>query len=398
MEVAWLMELLKACGKLFLNPLFYWSIILVSITSYWRIKRERYNFGTKVLDPFTEWKNTWVLSFIIGLFFSLLFLGIGFVFTKELILLLSIVIILLSVTFRTTLLSPSYTIGITFLLVLILPSLLKQQTYLSANLFMNVNLTSLAILLGLFLFVEAILISRMKRNETFPGLSVSSRGVWIGEHHLKKMSVIPFFILVPTGIIAPFADYWPYFSLGENTYSLLLVPFILGFDFTVRGGFIEEVANKLAKSITILAITITLLSIGSIYVSWLSTIAIITAIIGREYITYKHRIKDKENVAYFNKLDQGLKVLAVIPGTPADRLDILVGETITKVNGIEVNNTDSFYEALQKTGAFFKLDIIDDAGEVRFVQNAFYEQDHHKLGLIFTAKPYGEKRKQKQAN
>ncbi len=47
-----------------------------------------------------------------------------------------------------------------------------------------------------------------------------------------------------------------------------------------------------------------------------------------------------------------------------------------------------FYQALQKSGAFFKLDIIDDAGEVRFVQSAFYEGDHHELGLIFTEKPY----------
>lgn len=383
----WLMELLKGFGKLFLNPLLYWALLLVFMTGYFRVKQERENFGRKIFNIFSEWKNTWLISIGVGIFLSILFLSIGFVFTYESLLVLSIVVIILSITFRTSLLSASYTIGITYLVLLISPHVLKYQTLIRPDIFGDIHLVGFSILIGYFLLVEAILISKMNRNETYPALALSERGAWIGLHHLKKVSMIPFFVLIPSGPIVPFADYWPYLSFGDQTYSLMLFPFIIGFDHAVRGEMVDHVAKKLSKHITTLAIIVLLIAIGSLYVPWLSLVAVMLAILGREYITYKQRISDNEKTAYFTNLNKGIKVLAVIPGSSAERLNILAGEVITKVNGIDVNNPNMFYEALQQSGAFFKLEVIDDREEVRFIQSAFYEDDHHKLGLVFVDQP-----------
>jgi len=78
----------------------------------------------------------------------------------------------------------------------------------------------------------------------------------------------------------------------------------------------------------------------------------------------------------------------MIPDSPADRLGILVGETILKVNGVVVTNSTEFYGALQASGAYFKLDVIDENGEVRFINSAFFEEDHYELGIIFAEKPH----------
>lgn len=383
-----LIELAKALGKFFLNPMLYWAIILVIVLGYKRIKKERFNFGFKIFNVFAEWKNTWLFSIVTGLLISLVTLGIGFVYSYEIILLLSIVIILLSINGRLTMLSPSYTIGVTFLLLLLSPLLLEHQTFIQVDLFSQTNFSSLAILLGLFLIVEAILIMRVKRNDTYPELSLSNRGVWVGQHHLKKLSIIPFFILIPSGLVEPFANFWPFFSLGENSYSLLLVPFIIGFDYTVRGDLPQHASAVIGKSVTLLGIIVLMFAIGSIYLSWLSIIAVMIGIIGKEFINYKHRTADKNKYPFFNQMDEGLKVLATIPGTPADRLGILVGETIYRVNGQHISTSDEFYEALQASGAYFKLEVLDDRKEVRFVQSAFFDGDHHELGLVFTEQPY----------
>src|SRR5690625_6152611 len=93
--------------------------------------------------------------------------------------LLSTVIIILSIVSRFNLLSASYTIGITYLLILLSPLILENQSYVSPDLFANVNVLSLLFLLGIFLFVEAILLVRMKRNDAYPELSLSDRGIWI---------------------------------------------------------------------------------------------------------------------------------------------------------------------------------------------------------------------------
>lgn len=390
---AWLTEGVKALGKLFLQPLLYWSIILIVISGYQRIKRERINFGYKIFDVFYEWKHTWRFSLVFGLIISMITLGIGVVFTYETIVLLSIVVILLSMTGKFHLLSPSYTIGLTYILLLLFPFLLTYQSIIPHDFFSQSNFTGLVLLLGILLFGEAYLLRRTNRNESFPSLTTSQRGVWIGQHHLKKLSMIPFFALVPYGAIESFAPFWPYFNIGAETYSLLFIPFIIGYDHVVRGRLPYHTALQLSRSLALLAFMIVVLACASIFVPWISLIGIIIAILGREFVNYKQHVEDRDHIPYFAPLDEGLKVLSIIPGTPADRLNILVGEIIVKVNGQTIKSVDDFYESLQDSGAFFKLDIIDDAGEVRFVQSAFYEGDHHKLGIIFTQDRYRQDEK-----
>ncbi|GGB53779.1 membrane protein [Lentibacillus populi] len=398
---AWLMELAKGIGKLFLNPLLYWAIIIVVLSGMARIKKERMNFGTKVFDVFSECKNTWLVSLVTGISLSVLVLGIGIAFSYETIFLLSIVTIVLGLGLRLNLLSPSYTIGFTYFLLLFIPYFLEKQTYinLDTDLLTEANFTGLVILLGLLLLVEAVLVLRVKRNESFPDLVLGNRGKWVGQHHIKKLSVIPFFVLVPSGLITTFAPFWPYFSLGGDTYSLLLVPFLLGFDHVVRGHAPYQVRRKLANSIGTLGVLVLLFAAGSVFVSWLSLAAVIIAVLGREYIGYRHRIHDKENIPYFHGSGKGLKVLAIIPDTPADRLGILIGETIHKVNGKKVNDVAEFYHALQASGAFFKLEVVDDSGEVRFIKSALYQGDHHELGIVFTKEKYrnGERKWKEKA-
>ncbi len=386
----WLMEFLKGIGKVFLNPLLYWSFLLIIIAGYRRIKRERYNFGTKVFDIFLEWKDTWKPSVLFGILISLLTLGAGMVFTYETILLLSVITILLSLNIRFTLLSASYTIGVTYVVLLFSP-MLERQSYLSGDLFTRVSWTSLTVLLGILLIVEAVLLRHMHRNETHPDLAPGRRGIWTGFHHVRKVNMIPFFVLVPAGGIIPFADYWPYFSIGGETYSVLLVPFLIGFQHQTAGDLPVRTAKRIGAAVALLGMIVVALAAGSIFQSWLSLVAVFVAIAGREYINYRHRMKEKHRPAYFLPGKQGLKVLGVIPGTPGERTGVLAGETLVKVNGRRIRRPEDIYASLQESGAFFKMDVLDDAGEIRFLQGAFYEGDHHGLGLIFSGTPYRRK-------
>lgn len=388
----WLIEIAKSLGKLFLNPMLYWGIMLVLLAGSKRIRRERKQFGFKVFPMFSELKGTWLSAILIGLLLSILFVGIGIVFPYSSILLLSVIVVLLSLHMKFTLLSASYTIGLTYFIILLSPLLLQYQSYIDPNIFAHTPLTGLAILLGLLLIVEAFFLKKIDRNDTFPELVKSERGRWVGQHRLKKLMIIPFFVLIPSGLITSYIPFWPYFSIGEETYSLLLVPFLLGFDITVRRQLSGYVASRLGHLITLLGFIVLFVALGSIYIPLLSFIAVIVALIGREYILYQHKVLEEHKKGYFTQVNEGLKVLSIMPHTPGANLGILVGETITKVNGIPVHTVGEFYESLQASGAYFKLDVIDDAGEVRFVQSAFYAGDHHKLGLIFTEEPYYEKR------
>lgn len=351
------------------------------------------NFGTKVFDIFSEWKGTFWIALLSGLVISIITLGLGVVLTYETIIIIMALTILLSLTMSFSMLSPIYTIGFSIVLLFFLPQVTNMNQIGNFSVSFETNFTALAILLGLFLIVEAVLLKNLKRNETFPSLSLSRRGIWVGQHRLKRMTIIPVFLLIPTGTLLPIEPYWPYLTLGEQTYGIILIPFLLGFDFLAKGHMPMQAARKLSGSVLLLGIVITLIAASSIYISWLSYVAVILAIIGKEYIHYRYRYGDKVRLPYFQPENEGLKIVSIIPGTPADRVGLAVGEIIAKVNGVKVNNVQQFYSALQNSGAHFKLDVLDDNKEVRFVQAAYYEGEHHELGLLFSEKPYREKMK-----
>lgn len=393
MGEVWGIEILKGIGKLFLNPLTYWAFLLIFFSGIRRTRRERTNFGYKIVNIFSEWKGTGIITIVAGILLSGLCIGLGIVFSYETLALLCIVSIILSLSLRFTMLSPSYTIGLTVILLLFMPTIISNQSYLDSDLFSDRNIVGLAMLLGIFLLIESFLMQRVKRAETYPDLVLGPRGKWIGLHHIKKLSIIPFFTLVPSGLLTPFADYWPYITLGGETYSLLLFPLLLGFDHAVKGVLPEKAAEGLGKKIGLLGFVVLLLAIGSIYYWGLAIVAAVIAILGREFISYKHRVRDSSMPSIFTRDQQELSVIAIIPNTPADRLAIQIGETISKVNGQPIHDVNEFYQSLQKSGAFFKLEVRDIAGEPRLLQSAFYQNDHHELGLVFVKDRYREKKK-----
>ena len=390
---AWGIEILKGIGKLFLNPLTYWIFLLIFFSGLRRVRKERNNFGIKIVDIFSEWKGTRSIAIIAGVLLSGLCVGLGIVFSYETLFLLCVVSIVLSLLLRFTMLSPSYTIGLTVIMLLFIPTIIANQSYFDSDLFNDINFIGLAMLIGIFLLIESFLTLRIRREETYPDLVLGQRGKWIGFHHIKKLSVIPFFTLVPTGLLTPFADYWPYITFDGETYSLLLFPFLLGFDHTVKGVVPEKAAESIGRKVGLLGFIVLLVAIGSIFYWILAVFAAVLAILGREFISYKHRVTDNRMQPFFSKEKRGLSIIAIIPNTPADRLDIQVGETISKVNGQQIHDVTEFYQSLQGSGAFFKLEVLDLAGEPRLLQSALYQNDHHELGLVFVKDRYREKKK-----
>src|SRR5699024_9609974 len=145
-------------GMFFLNQFVYWSFILVMLVCCKLIHAERLNFGVKLYGSFAEWKRTWLPAFIASLLILIVTLAIGLVLTYVTIIVMSMVTILFSLPLRFSLLSPSYTLGSTYILLLFMPYLLEMQSIIATDLFAQINFTGLAILMGMLLLVEAVLL------------------------------------------------------------------------------------------------------------------------------------------------------------------------------------------------------------------------------------------------
>ncbi|QNF27183.1 PDZ domain-containing protein [Metabacillus elymi] len=379
----WLLELLWAIGRFFIHPLFYLFLLLTLAYGYFRIKRERKSFHVRVQDIYNEMKFTYTKGLLIGCIASLVLFGIGLSLPFGTIVLLTTVTALLGFTFQLRWLSAAFSIGITLFATAIITNVDAggfEQFFVGLS---ETSYSSLSIVAGLMIIAEGVLIYRTAYQNTSPFLKTSTRGLPIGTHVANRTWMLPLLFLVPGGTLTSTLPWWPILTINGEPFLLMFIPFFIGFHQRVQGSLPQESIKVTGHRVIWLGVLTLFLSVVSIWFTVAAFIAIIIAIVGREFITIRQRVNDKSAAFYFSKRDQGLMVLGILPQSPAERMNLQVGEMVTKVNGHAVKTVEEFYQSVQKNRAFCKLEVIGFNGEIRFVQRALYEGEHHELGILF---------------
>jgi hypothetical protein len=391
----WLFALLYGTGKLFLNPLFYFVFFLAAVLGVSRVKRERKNFHVRSQNAYFELRQLWPLGIFLGLIASLLLAAAGVVIPVGVILLFVATTFLMSATTKIRLLSPAYVVGVSFFALIFLsgqalPIPLFSDTF--ANLHHKI-FPSIGVLLALLLITEGILIIRNGSFATSPKLLKSKRGQWVGLHEAKRLWAVPIFLLVPGEMMSLPFDWWPLFNIGGESFSFVLVPFAIGFHQQIQSQLPKQAVTQLGKKVITLGVVTALLAVSGYWVPVLTIAVVAFAMIGREAITIQQHLKEENAPVYFSKQNNGIMILGILPYSPAEKMDLKVGEIISKVNGKTIQNEVDFYEALHRNRAFCKLDVLDVNGQVRFVSSALYEGQHHELGVLFVSdqEKYGTK-------
>ncbi|MFP5105572.1 PDZ domain-containing protein [Neobacillus sp. C211] len=395
MVETWLAELLKGTGKLFLHPVLYYLVFLTGILGVTRVKRERKNFHIRAHDAYFELRQLFPLGVLIGLVLSIIVVAAGIAVPFATILLIAVFTFLWSLTTNVRWISPAYTIGAAFFAIILIaenswsiPLFTKSFQALGDKVY-----PSVVVVLGMMLIAEGILIFKNGGKGTSPKLAKSKRGQNVGLHEGKRLWMLPLFLLIPGNALQLPFDWWPVFHLGSQEYSLILVPFAIGFHQKVKG-MLPKVAIELhGRRVIALGVFVTLLSVAGYWLPLSSIVVAALAVLGRELITLMTMMKDDNLPFYFSKKNQGLMIIGVIPESPASKMGLQVGEIISKANGLLVRDEKVFYEALQKNRAHCKLEVLDTNGEIRFLQRALYEGDHHELGILFVQdeRKYDEK-------
>lgn len=385
MFIDWLFEFLKGTLKIFLNPIFYYAILLAILLGIKRVKKERKHFHIRIENSFYELKQMFPLGILIGLILSIISIFVGIMIPYAALIVISICTILLSFTTRIRLLSPVYTVGLAFFILILIerygwnvPVFTEEFAQIGQGVY-----PSLAAILSLLMIAEGILILLNGKKGTSPVMVTSKRGLKIGAHEAKRLWLVPMFLIVPGTTLQPLFDWWPVFSVGGESYSLILVPFIIGFHQLVQGCLPENDITKMGKKVLWLGVTLAIITLSSYWIPLLSIFIVAYAILGREWLSILQRHSDVKAPPYFSKKDNGLIILGILPDSPASKLGLQIGETIVKVNGEPVNEEKKFYEALQQNCAYCKLEVVNTNGENRFVQGALYEGQHHELGILF---------------
>lgn len=378
-------EVLRAFGRLFLNPLLYIALITLVFIGYQRVKRERKYFNIRILGGWTELKLG-VKTLLLSLVLSMITVAAGLVVPVQFLAIVMLVSAVLLLVQLHALLSPVIIFALTYFILVIMHLNEWQFSLLGVDIvgleLTAKAITSITIVAGLLLIAESILMRKYAEKLASPIIERTKRGGHAVAYLSKGIWVLPLFIVVPGDAIAQWAPYFPQIDLGEASFSLIVFPFVVGFKQLTRQKLPLYVYPAYSKGLLVLG---QIVMIGAVAGVFDSLIAVITLVVGavlrlisKFVVSLEQR---KEQYAVVAK-STGVMIAAVLPNSPAEKMGLKRGEIIKRVNGVDVFNERELYEALQVNAALCKLEVLDHQYELRLTQHVVHSDDHHRIGVL----------------
>lgn len=386
------MEIFKEVAKqipfMFVHPMLYVGLLLMILQYKRQIALERKLFSSRLHSLSYEVIHSVGYGLIGGLIASGLLIGLGVVFRPDEMWLIWMISLILSL-FHVRFLCLSYATGILGFFAGIFqwvdfPNIPWLVPFI--DIINQIHIPSLIAIVAILHLVEAILIRLKSGEQATPLFVETKRGKLIGGYQIQSFWLLPLFLIISVGdpsqgsIIS--SGWWPLIG-GAAGLSILPVPVMIGYSDLTTVLTTEEKSRMVSNYLMVYSLI--LLGMAFIAEYWLpfQIIAALFAALAHEGIRWIGKRKEKKGSSlYVHPPEQGLKVLAVIPGSLAERMGIKPGEVIQKVNGMTVHNRRELYDGLHRQAAFVKLEIINLAGQVKFAQHSIYDGDHHQLGII----------------
>ncbi|MCY9514147.1 PDZ domain-containing protein [Paenibacillus apiarius] len=371
-----------------LSPFYWLAIILIAMYYRRQVTLERRLFSVKMHSWAEQTWHAWLGGLIAGLIVSAAAIGLGITLTSEVVIALWIVALLLLLV-RVRFLCLAYSASVLALLQFGLRVFAPDWTVEGWGGTMiaairDMDAAGLLVLVALLHAAEAWLIRKQAARMAGPLFMESKRGGIVGAYQMQSLWPVPLMLLFPTATAGSPLPWTPLFG-GDSWlqgWSLIAFPVMIGFSELTFTRLPQEKAAVSASRL--FAYAAVLLAFG-LAASWwppLVPVAALVALVLHEALIWYSRREESERSPVFTQDARGLRVLAVLPDSPAEELGIRIGEVIAKANGIPVRTKEQLHQALRSNAAFCKLEVYDANGEVRFLQRALYAGEHHQLGVL----------------
>ncbi|MFB9278300.1 PDZ domain-containing protein [Cohnella cellulosilytica] len=245
-----------------------------------------------------------------------------------------------------------------------------------------IDVPALLFIAGLLHIAEGLLVRLQNKTLAIPLFLQGKRGKAMGAYAVAGVWPVPLLWLVPSsdgGFSLPWA---PLFGGDAAAWSLLAFPVLIGFGDRTSAYWAERKAKTSGNWLMLYGAIIAALAVCALYWPPLVAIASAAAFLLHEGLLWIGRLAEAGKAPLYSQDGTGVKVLAVLPGTPAEELGLQAGEVIKKVNGTFVRNKEELHAALQLQSAYCKLEVVNREGHVKFLQRARYEGEHYQLGVI----------------
>ncbi|WP_150270671.1 PDZ domain-containing protein [Paenibacillus tepidiphilus] len=378
----WLTTWGTASLKLLIQPYYYIALLFVMLYYRRQLAQERDLIHVKLHSWGKEaWLRIWS-GLAAALPLSLAAVGLGITLPPAAVGLIWAVSLLLML-FRVRYLCFAYAIGILgiakFVLSFFPDTLQSGWAGTVAGALRAMDIPALLVLAGLLHLSEALLARWQGAALATPLFLAGKRGKVVGGYRLEAFWPVPLFLLLPAG---PGAGELPWQPLLGGGLGLVALPVLIGFSDVTQGLLPARKATRISGRLALAGLA---LLGGAALAAWWSPLtlpAALLALLLREGLFHYGALEERGLSPAFVHPPAGRKVLAVLPGSPAEELGIRPGEVLLKVNGMLLTGPAALHEALRMNPAFCKLEVQNLAGESKYLQRAIYDGDHHQLGMI----------------
>src|SRR5690625_3033863 len=380
----------------FIQPVFIVGLLYAYGNYKKRVNYSRKTFRVNFNRSTFELKDYFLKGLLPGLIISVLSVVLGVPLTIEWYVAYQGITILLMLIGGSRFIHPIFTFSMTSILFYIFEHLNFNvnfswlQPIINENLFaanFEVNPFSALVTNGLF-FASLILLFSLftlttkTENEIFPVLGSSKRGKTVAQYPMKSLWVLPMAVVVPGEVFEPFADWWPVFNIGSESYAFLLLPVLVGFHYTVSTQLFTEAAKHLRKEfLWLFFISMIGVMASYFYLSIIICVVVLVFIAGL-FILYRHRRRENMHNYRYGPADEGLRVIAVRRDSPAERMNLSIGDIIMDMNDQSITTREEFNERVAYNRSYVKMRIRRKDGEIVITETPLYDDDYNNLGLL----------------
>ncbi|MBC8080635.1 MAG: serine protease [Gorillibacterium sp.] len=383
-------HLLLALGRMALNPFYYIGIVFITLQYRRQIILERKFFANRLRSLPREVFRMIAWGFLAGLIASLIMSITGFKMNPQSGMLLGLITLIL-LFLRVRFLCLAYAAGVLGILRMALSSIpgYDQTSGLAgwlSDAVMGSDLPSLFTLVAVLHLLEGGLILIQGNRLASPLFVESKRGKIVGAYHLQGFWPVPLFLIAPLSGGNFQLTWQPLFSGNWQVsgWDLLVLPAVMGFS-QMTLSFLPKA--KLRQGAGLILVNGVFLLAGSVITYYWSpfgwVVSVLSILMLEGIVWYGARLERQRSPIFVNGKD-GLKILAILPGSAAEAIGLAVGESIYKVNGERVQTKEELHMALRLNSAFCKLEVINLEGQNKFASHPLYEDQHHQLGLILS--------------
>lgn len=389
--ISWLWLILDACLDLLSQPFYYIAIVIIALWFRRQGMLERKLMHVRLNAWPLLTARTVITGVMIGFIVSILYMFLGIQLSIQGVVMIWVVSIVLML-FRVRYLNAVYAISVLGLIQWILGFFDQwQPSGWTRNITLEIerlDVPALLILSAVLHLIHALFIRLQRGQAASPVYFEGKRGKLVGGYQLQYLTPIPLMLLVPAGLGYGADLPWnPAFLNGSGEYLLFGLPLLVGFGEMTKSMLPEEKVVLTSKRMVLYGAVLLILGLLSMWWSPATVVAVLFGFLGHEALSWMSSYEEENRSPIYVHPKQGLQILAILPGSPAEELGIMPGEVIYKVNGQIVQSQADLHRCLRMNPAFCKLEIRNHNGESKFLQRAIYEGEHHQLGALLAPDP-----------